>query len=104
MQKYKKVCKKLRSMPPYERNLTLYVCMARVLPPYVKFLKRSKNVCYIFLGGVCKSPSLDSLLLSKMYLTNLSLQSTDGGLDQVLSLPQSPKLQQIFANQKLLGK
>jgi len=40
--------------------------MACVLPPYVKFLKRSTKVCCIFLGGVCKSFSMDSLLLSKI--------------------------------------
>jgi len=40
--------------------------MALVLLPYVKFLKRSTKVCYIFLGVcMCKSLSMDSLLLSK---------------------------------------
>jgi len=43
--------------------------MARVLLPYVKFLKHSTKVCCIFLGvggWWCKSLSMDSLLLSKI--------------------------------------
>ncbi len=40
--------------------------MALVLPPYVKFLKCSTKVCFIFLGG-CKSLSMDTLLLSKIH-------------------------------------
>jgi len=44
--------------------------MALVLPPYVKFLKRSTKVCCIFLGVcVCKSLSMESLLLSKIGLS-----------------------------------
>jgi len=51
----------------YQMGRILSPC-GGVLPPYVKFLKRSTKVCGIFLSGWvgCKSLSMDSLLLSKI--------------------------------------